>query len=730
MQENELGRVVGVHGFHVRVELDTRHRSPVRASLDGVETQVKINAYVTFEIGAGESVLGIVTDLDARQVFEPDDEELTLELVRPRRLATVQLLGTIRVAPADENGGHKYHFDPGVNILPTLDTPAIPARRDVLAAVLTDAPRRHGTPREKGKERTPSENDGKLLIGEATAAIDKQVFGSYNDLLCRPLAVVGNTGSGKSCTIAHLLQAAMQTQLAKYGKRVNRPRIFILDINGEYASAFPNPIPAGGCQPNCIYVNGKEFGVPVWLMTAYEVCQWLNAAEQVQEPTLKQFWSVAKGATDDKLRGFAMALGFALKACDSLHETVGSNVNYYGQKVKHWAETIEKAIEIAVSIAKEDKNVLLLSERREELHDIVRRNVPDDFKVTPEGEIRLNEFVETLRPRIQSCMNAQQQVFAESADKPLYIGAEILGDPRRLLDAARIEGAESQFGQNLRGLQLRLANRLADKRWGCIQNFDTLGIKKVADWFGGLGIGQEMADEICVIDCSMLAFEVLPYVCGVIGRMLLELREHVAADLRFQEPWVIVLEEAHNYISPRRQDEQRGVGVSRETFERIAKEGRKFGLSLVVASQRPSDISATVLSQCANFIIHRLQNPDDIDHFRKIVPSQSRRLLDQITILRAGEAIVVGSAFHIPSRVQVKLPEPEPSSQSSAPYRAWSPEEPKFDFRAAVDNWLGVADQKTAAKTATPPAPPAAPAQGTASTSEAPPTRATKHSDK
>ena len=136
--------------------------------------------------------------------------------------------------------------------------------------------------------------------------------------------------------------------------------------------------------------------------------------------------------------------------------------------------------------------------------------------------------------------------------------------------------------------------------------------------------------------------------------------------VRFEEPWVIVLEEAHNYVRPRRQIEDRGLTISREAFERIAKEGRKFGLSLIVASQRPSEISGTVLSQCANFVMHRLQNPDDIEHFRSIVPSQSRRLLDQATVLGAGEAIVLGSAFHVPARVRINLPKAPPSSRSSA----------------------------------------------------------------
>lgn len=140
----------------------------------------------------------------------------------------------------------------------------------------------------------------------------------------------------------------------------------------------------------------------------------------------------------------------------------------------------------------------------------------------------------------------------------------------------------------------------------------------------------------------------------------------------------------------------RGLTISRESFERIAKEGRKFGLSLIVASQRPSEISGTVLSQCANFVMHRLQNPDDIEHFRSIVPSQSRRLLDQATVLGAGEAIVLGSAFNVPARVRVNLPEAQPSSRSSTPHRSWKTGKERFGLESALKNWLGEKPQETA----------------------------------
>ncbi len=185
----------------------------------------------------------------------------------------------------------------------------------------------------------------------------------------------------------------------------------------------------------------------------------------------------------------------------------------------------------------------------------------------------------------------------------------------------------------------------------------------------------------------MLSHEVLPYACAVIRRILLETRENLDATSRYKHPWVLVLEEAHNYARPARHDEERGQRLSRLAFERIAKEGRKFGLSLIVASQRPSEISETIISQCANFVSHKLQNPEDIEHFRKIIPMQARRLLDQVTILSSGEAIVFGSAFHIPTRVQFYRPEPGPASQTAAPYHEWKTETEPFPVEEIVNSW-------------------------------------------
>lgn len=666
MNNDMIGHVVGVHGFSVRVELAADIKSPVRAYSGGTNVAIAINSFLTFEIGAGQQTIGIVTDLDSREGYEPNDEELTLELTKPRRTVQIQLLGTVTI----DRGAGGYRFNPGISILPTLDTAALVAKQPVLDALFVDPPKRN---RPEGHEG--AEYDTAMRLGNAVAAPGQEVKGSYNDLLSRPLAVVGNTGSGKSYTVSRIAQQAVK------GRAANRARIFILDINGEYGPAFGKPEPEGGRKPNHIYVNGQEFGVPVWLMNTHEVCEWLSAREQAQQPALVNLWSVAKGEEDQDIDRSSVLAAEAIARIDQLVTLVkgqgpykGNNANRIWQAFNGFARELE------------------LGERANELQrtilEILQANRAE-HQSFGEHEIQLQDAISELRSILSDFVAQEREFTQQSADKPICFPLRYLTDPSQLLEAARLEEGDNSFRQFLRGLQLRIANRLQDQRWSSFFNYEHLGLIDSREWLSRLGVGHDTDDgEICVIDCSMVGHEVLPYVCGIIGRLVLEVREHADAAARFHEPWVVVLEEAHNYVRPRRQEEPRGIAVSRETFERIAKEGRKFGLSLIVASQRPSDISPTVLSQCANFIMHRLQNPEDIEHFRRIVPSQSRRLLDQITILAAGEAIVLGSAFHVPARVHIDKPERVPSSQSSAPHLAWNPEvEQRFDLDNALRNW-------------------------------------------
>lgn len=667
-QPRVIGHVVSVNGFRLKVELAPEAKSSSRATLDGVQRAVAINSFLTFDLGAGTYAIGNLSDLEARESYDPtQDNELSLELIKPRRIASVQLLGTVK-----QVGKNDWNFDPGITILPTLDTPAEVANPDILSSVFGQPPFRNRPPDSKDKDF-----DRALELGHQTGDENTKVKASFNDLFSRPLAIVGNTGSGKSYTVASMLRSVIEDPtIAASGD----PHIFILDINGEYANAFLSEQDRNYARdPNEAYVNGKKLTVPAWLMNSEEVCEWLSASEQTQQPVLKAWWAFLKGQASAASKSEGDYLGEALASIHRMYPMSGLTKNAArGQylAIKDFLKDAElglAALDAAVApyLAKEKGDY---------------KNFYGEVVANPTViDAALGALIKKLEEEIAKKTGGAP---VRSADTPTYFSSIALQNTATLAAAASLEEA-SQIDQHLTTMRMRLKTRLADRRWSIFTNYDDLGVKSTEAWFQSLGFGKD-GSKVVVLDLSMLAHEALPFVCATIGRVLLEAREKLQASERYSNPWVLVLEEAHNYARPGRQGEDRGQALSRKAFERVAKEGRKFGLSLIVASQRPSEISPTIISQCANFFSHRLQNPDDIDHFKRIIPRQAQRLLDQVTVLASGEAIVFGSAVHVPSRVQIKIPKQPPWSSTAAPYADWKANK-KFPLSDVLSAW-GIAN--------------------------------------
>jgi uncharacterized protein len=668
-----IGHIVSVQGFRLKVEILPETRSALRATLDGVQKAVAINAYLTFSIGAGQVVIGIITDLESRESYDPSSgDDLTLELMKPRRIANVQLLGTI------EQDLKTWQFNPGITVLPTLDTPAEISAPETLRAIFETPPRRN-----KPDEYDGEDYDCDLRLGCPTGQPAGSVRASYNDLFSRPLAIVGNTGSGKSYSVSSLVQKAMEA----LGEAGNEPHIFILDINGEYGRAFVAGHDEQYRRPDRVYLNGKEFGIPIWLFNAREICAWLSASEQTQEPVLKDWFAIAKAPGGGSVGGRGNnSLRHAITKANLILQTLDASNKPFKQVCCRQFKILKDYIG--------QRQVAGVEELRATLLPYAAQYAASGSALdwnSPENEAEIRDATERLIQNIKTVLAQEASgaaVTATTADSPLYIPKDRLVDPT-LLDSATPADEVGRIEAHLTTLKLRLKTRLDDPRWQAFLSYEgsESPFASLPQWMQAFGLGRQEGPRVSIIDLSMLSHEVLPYACTVIGRVLLEARENLPAARRYKHPWVLVLEEAHNYARPARADEERGQTLSRLAFERIAKEGRKFGLSLIIASQRPSEISQTIISQCANFISHRLQNPDDIDHFRHIIPMQARRLLDQVTILSSGEAIVFGSAFHVPTRVQFDRPKPGPYSQTAAPYLEWSKEAGAFPLSEVIQAW-------------------------------------------
>jgi len=196
-----------------------------------------------------------------------------------------------------------------------------------------------------------------------------------------------------------------------------------------------------------------------------------------------------------------------------------------------------------------------------------------------------------------------------------------------------------------------------------------------------VGLGDPKA-QLTIIDMSSVPFDVRPVVTAQIGRLAFEFNYW---NPRYKEfPLLLVCEEAHSYIPREGNIQYRGT---LRTMQRIAKEGRKYGVGMAVVTQRPHDLSETVLAQCSTFVCLRLTNPDDQEYVRDLVPEAERDLIDILSSLGQGEAMIMGLAVPLPTRVQLFKPDPPPNSSSVDFFRHWCTGPDDLDVDDIVDRW-------------------------------------------
>ncbi|MER8874687.1 ATP-binding protein, partial [Mesorhizobium sp. M0814] len=184
------------------------------------------------------------------------------------------------------------------------------------------------------------------------------------------------------------------------------------------------------------------------------------------------------------------------------------------------------------------------------------------------------------------------------------------------------------------------------------------------------GSGLTKTNQIVIVDMNAVSDDVVELFCSVLARMTFRLLRQ--ADPRNRFPVHLLLEEAHRYIAS---TPSRYALDAAKVFERIAKEGRKYGMFLMVASQRPSELSKTVLSQCSNFVVHRIQNPDDLSQIRQMTPFISDAVLKRLPSLPKQHALVFGTSVNLPTTFRVRDASPRPSSDDTKIVDLWFHEE-------------------------------------------------------
>lgn len=263
--------------------------------------------------------------------------------------------------------------------------------------------------------------------------------------------------------------------------------------------------------------------------------------------------------------------------------------------------------------------------------------------------------------------------------------AELQRLNEEMVPGANNKEKQGPFHGQFSRLLLRLNSKVSDKRYGFLfqaptseHGYDAMAylVKRLMDY-------SEDKSQIKVIDFSDVPADILPVIVGLVARIIYQVQFWMDRDKR--RPLALVCDEAHLYL-PKKDGknpvEQRAI----ENFEKIAKEGRKYGVALLVVSQRPADVSTTILSQCNNVIALRLTNGDDQNTVRRLMPESLEGLMDTLPILDIGEALVVGDAVLLPSRIKIHAPQERPLSATIEFWDEWSEAPGTPDFAKAVEN--------------------------------------------
>ena len=238
----------------------------------------------------------------------------------------------------------------------------------------------------------------------------------------------------------------------------------------------------------------------------------------------------------------------------------------------------------------------------------------------------------------------------------------------------------------------RIENKLADRRLEFLFGNDArdTSFEEVLKVLVGYGDNQT---NVTIIDLSGVPFDVLSITVSLISRVLFEYgyyykRLRIADTGNESEtndvPLLLVYEEAHKYVP---NNDAAKYRASRESIERIAKEGRKYGVTLLLASQRPSEISETIFSQCNNFLALRLTNPNDQNYVKRLLPDTMGNLVDRMPTLRAGESLLIGDAVILPSVVQIDMCDPAPSSTDIPYWELWQEPWHSLDIERIKESW-------------------------------------------
>lgn len=490
------------------------------------------------------------------------------------------------------------------------------------------------------------DDEKSLYLGHSAIYPEKNVYIDINQFFSNHAAIFGNTGSGKSCSVARIVQNIfLNKQFLSYNAN-----LFIFDAYGEYKNAFKvlnqiNPnyqykfITSNPIDPDDVQLN-----IPVFLLTIDDICLLLQADNHHQYTIVERMLKLAKLFSKDDEETKKLKNHLIAKAIMSV---LFSNQNAAGKK--------NDIFTIINDCSTPEFNV------NTDIQGIgYTRKFSECFGIDRNGEfgesVLINEYLlKFIDDELESKIDVPTDAFYTLDDLERALSFTLIGD-------GFLGNRIMQDNAVIMQVRLHSLNNSSNRKFFSFKEYITID-----NYISSLIILNNRRSQIININLEDVDDNLAKTIVKIFSKMIFDFAKK--RRVRAAIPFHLFIEEAHRYVVNDNDHFLLGYNI----FERIAKEGRKYGVMLDLVSQRPVEISETVIAQTSNFCILKMTHPRDLDYINKMLPNISGDIIEKLTSLQSGTMVAFGSAFKIPVIVKMDMPNPAPYSSNCDVLFRWKP---------------------------------------------------------
>lgn len=474
------------------------------------------------------------------------------------------------------------------------------------------------SPEEKSK-LFHIDSDNGTVIGTVSGINNETISIDTNKFLNKHSVILGSTGSGKSCTVASIMQKVLMQHLYSH--------IIFFDLHNEYSSAFIGE--DVGYKVNTI--TDMNFRLPYWLLN------------------FDEFIYIFLGDN-------------------------GENQNSDGIRIL--------------------KDAILELKRKE--HELIEAETGRIERININSPLKYSiyDLVQKLEHINESTIWVSDNSEAIDQKTGKYIKPQGNRNIKRVVDGDtkddKVNKLEGYYGKCTQIIQ-RIQSIINDRRYKFLFDDKFDKSTKLYSYLEELLCIKKDGEEqkqMSILDLSTIPSEIMPTIIGVISRICFEYK---VWDRKVDKvPLYLIFEESQNYIP---KEKSNLTKFSINSISKIAKEGRKYGISQLIISQRPSDLCDSIISQCSNFFILRVTNPNDQNFIKNVMPDHLASLTNMIPFFENGECLVAGECVRIPSKVVIDEPKPRPNSNDVNFSKVWREELKEYSVSEAVNNWWEIENE-------------------------------------